>query len=82
MTISGEGETTTFDAQVNVNNPNSEFNEIIRKRRGSFPQLSSEVLSAELLAPLPQANLSRANSNDQLLTPDDESKPLLKVNLL
>ena len=52
----------------------------LRKRRGSFPLASkSEALSAEMLAPLPQANISRVASSVELLA-DDESKPLLKVN--
>jgi hypothetical protein len=55
---------------------NFNLNEL-RKRRGSYPQLNkSEILSAEMLAPLPQGNISRTISMDFF---DDESKPLLNV---
>lgn len=62
--------TTTFDPnEVN-------FNSELKKRRGSFPQVSNEILSAEMLAPIPQGNISRTISKDEL---NDESEPLLKV---
>lgn len=49
----------------------------LRKRRGSYPLLNkSEILSAEMLAPLPQGNISRTVSGEFY---DDETKPLLKV---
>ena len=54
----------------------------LRKRRGSYPLANkNEVLSAEMLAPLPQANISRVASSVELFA-DDESEtiPLLKVN--
>ena len=57
----------------------SDFSNELRKRRGSFPQLSHEVLPAEMLAPLPQGNISKTASNDILL--DEETKPLLNVSL-
>lgn len=47
----------------------------LRKRRGSFPQLNNETLSAEMLAPLPQGNISKTFSSDELL----ETEPLLQV---
>lgn len=50
----------------------------LRKRRGSFPQLGHEALSAEMLAPLPQANISRTPSS-LFFNDDNENEPLLKV---
>lgn len=64
--------------QTEIGSDNFNLNEL-RKRRGSYPQLNkSEILSADMLAPLPQGNISRTISRDFL---DDETKPLLKVNL-
>lgn len=65
---------------TNITSPsgdNLNLNEL-RKRRGSYPQLGSknEILSAEMLAPLPQGNVSRTISRE---FGDDETKPLLKV---
>lgn len=82
MTLSGDevAEASVAERTANTTSiSNSEsFNNELRKRRGSFPQLSSEVLSAELLAPLPQSNLSRTASIDQLSKDDDENTPLIK----
>ena len=65
-----------IEHQSEFESSNFNLNEL-RKRRGSYPQLSkSEILSAEMLAPLPQGNISRTISRDML---DDETKPLLKV---
>lgn len=65
-----------LENQPESGNENFNFNEL-RKRRGSYPQLSkSEILSAEMLAPLPQGNISRTISRD---FQDDETKPLLEV---
>lgn len=51
----------------------------LRKRRGSYPLLNkSEILSSEILAPLPQGNVSKTVSRE--FHDDDERKPLLKVN--
>lgn len=61
----------------------AEINHEVRKRRGSFPIANkAEVLLAEMLAPLPQGNISRVPSYAELLVDDEESetKPLLKVN--
>lgn len=65
-----------LENQSESGNENFNFSEL-RKRRGSYPQLSkSEILSAEMLAPLPQGNISRTISRD---FQDDETKPLLEV---
>lgn len=61
----------------------AEIKHEVRKRRGSFPIASkTEVLLAEMLAPLPQGNISRVPSYVELLVDDEESetKPLLKVH--
>jgi hypothetical protein len=69
-------ESNLVEHQNKDGSDNFNLNEL-RKRRGSYPQLNkSEILSAEMLAPLPQGNISRTISRDFL---DDESKPLLKV---
>ena len=42
---------------------------------------NNEILSAELLAPLPQGNISRTSS--QVFTDvEDETKPFLKVSMI
>ena len=66
----------TVEHQTGNGSDDFNLNEL-RKRRGSYPQLSkSEILSAEMLAPLPQGNISRTISRD---FHDDETKPLLEV---
>lgn len=65
----------SFQMSTTTLDPSSLSNEV-RKRRGSFPQVSNESLSAEMLAPLPQANILRTVTMEDL---HDESKPLLKV---
>lgn len=65
--------------QIDSFEEENDFQNQLRKRRGSYPQLkSSEILSVEMLAPLPQANISKSPSTMF----DDESAPLLKVNFL
>ena len=61
-----------------------ENDRLLRKRRGSHPQLKSEeAISAEMLAPLPQSNISRIPSSMLFIDHDEyeesESKPLLQV---
>lgn len=54
----------------------NDYQHQLRKRRGSYPQLKiSETLSVEMLAPLPQANISKTPSTMFA----DETEPLLKV---
>lgn len=70
---------TVLDSSVDTLNKNHE----LRKRRGSYPLVNkSEVLSAEMLAPLPQGNISKVPSSIDLLAEEDnETQPLIKVRI-
>ena len=56
--------------------------ELRKRKRTLFPNKNNnEILSAELLAPLPQGNISRTSS--QVFTDvEDETKPFLKVSMI
>lgn len=70
------GQYTSIMSTVTDSFEENDHQNYLRKRRGSYPQIkSTEILSGELLAPLPQANISRTPSTMF----DDETQPLLKV---
>lgn len=77
--------TSTAENDVSGNNFSERFDneyELRKRKRSLFSAKSSnEILSAELLAPLPQGNISRTSS--QMITDvEDETKAFLKVSTI